>query len=92
MVLFDRLPPGFGGTAVVTDNALASFEATNHLIQLGHRRIAIIAGTQGILTSDERTEGFRKAMNDSGLTVPQEYFKRGSFNMKGEWECGLERG
>ncbi len=36
VVLFDRFPPGFAGTAVVTDNIGASFEATNHLIQLGH--------------------------------------------------------
>jgi LacI family transcriptional regulator len=90
LVLFDRFPPGFTGTAVVTDNTQASFEATSHLIQLGHRRIAIIAGTQGILTADERVEGFRSAMNEGGLTVSQEYFKRGNFNMKGGWDCTLE--
>lgn len=90
LVLFDRFPPGFAGTVVVTDNAGASFGATNHLIQLGHRRIAIIAGTQGISAADERVEGFRSAMNEAGLTVRQEYLKHGDFNMKGGWECALE--
>jgi LacI family transcriptional regulator len=89
-VLFDRFPSGFTGTAVVTDNAQASCEATNHLIRLGHTRIAIVAGTQGISSSDERVEGFRSAMNEAGLTVRKEYFTRGNFNMKGGWECALE--
>lgn len=90
LVLFDRFPPGFSGTAVVTDNLQASFEATNYLIRLGHRRIAVIAGTQGILTADERVEGFRSAMNEMGLKVRQEYVKRGNFMMNGGWECVLE--
>ena len=90
LVLFDRFPPGFTGAAVVTDNLRASFEATQYLIRLGHRRIAIIAGTQGILTSNERVEGFRSAMNDAGLRIPQEYIRHGNFNMKGGWEGGME--
>jgi LacI family transcriptional regulator len=90
LVLFDRFPSGFTGTAVVTDNVQASLEATNYLIQLGHRRIATIAGTQGILTADERVDGFRSAMNDAGLKVQQEYVKRGNFSMNGGWERALE--
>jgi LacI family transcriptional regulator len=90
VVLFDRVPLGFTGTAVVTDNAEASFKATNHLIGLGHRRIAVIAGTQGISTSEERVEGFRRAMYEADLTVRNEYLKRGNFNMKDSWECALE--
>lgn len=90
LVLFDRFPSGFKGTAVVTDNAQASLDATNHLIRLGHKRIAIIAGTQGISSSDERVEGFRSAMIEAGLLVRKEYFTRGNFNMRGGWECALE--
>lgn len=90
LVLFDRFPPAFTGTVVATDNEGASFEATNHLIRLGHLRIAIIAGTQGISAADERIKGFRRAMDEAGLTVPQELVKCGEFNMKGGWECALE--
>ncbi len=90
LVLFDRFPSGFTGTAVVTDNAQASHEATNHLIRLGHTRIAIIAGTPGISSAHERVEGFRSAMNEAGLMVRKEYFTRGNFNMKGGRECALE--
>jgi DNA-binding LacI/PurR family transcriptional regulator len=90
LVLFDRYPPAFAGTVVATDNEGASFEATNHLIRLGHLHIAIIAGTRGISAADERIEGFRRAMNEAGLTVRQEFLKHGDFNMKGGWECALE--
>jgi len=90
LVLFDRFPPAFTGTVVATDNAGASFEATNHLIQLGHLRIAIIAGTHGISAADERVEGFRRAMNEADLTVRREFLKYGDFNMRGGWECALE--
>ena len=90
LVLFDRFPPAFTGTVVATDNIEASFEATNHLIQLGHKRIAIIAGARGISTADERIEGFRRAMNEASLTVRQEFIKHGDFNMKGGWECALD--
>ena len=90
LVLFDRFPPAFTGTVVAADNIRASFEATNHLIQCGRLRIAIIAGTQGISAADERVEGFRRAMNDAGLAVRLEFLKFGNFNMRGGWECALE--
>ena len=90
LVLFDRFPPGFEGTAVLTNNAEASFEGTKHLIRLGHRRIAIIAGTKGISAADERVEGYCGAMNDAGLTVPREFFKRGDFSMNEGLKCALE--
>jgi LacI family transcriptional regulator len=90
VVLFDRFPLGFAGAAVVTDNSQASFDATEHLIGLGHHRIAIIAGSPGIYTADERVEGFRNAMSRAGLIVPPEYTRRGNFLMEGGWKCGLE--
>jgi DNA-binding LacI/PurR family transcriptional regulator len=90
LVLFDRYPPAFAGTVVATDNEGASFKATNHLIRLGHLRIAIIAGTRGISAADERVEGFRRAMSDAGLAIRPEFLKHGDFNMKGGWECALE--
>jgi len=90
LVLFDRIPAGFTGAAVSSNNAEASFEATNHLIRLGHRRIAIIAGPPGISTAEERIEGFRRAMNEAGLIVRQEYFQCGHFKMSGGLECALE--
>ncbi|HEV2417457.1 MAG TPA: LacI family DNA-binding transcriptional regulator [Terriglobia bacterium] len=90
LVLFDRIPGGFKGTVVTTNNTLASYEATRHLISLGHQRIGVIAGPPDISTSDERLEGFRKAMSEASLLVREEYFKRGNYKLEGGYQCALE--
>ena len=41
LVFFDRIPFGLRGCSVETDNHLAAYLATRHLIDLGHRSIAI---------------------------------------------------
>ena len=78
-VFFDRTPPGFSGTAVVSDNFGASREAIRHLIALGHSRIAIISGSQDLSVSNARLEGFRRALQEANLSLPHEYLKFGDF-------------
>lgn len=90
LVLFDRIPGGFKGTVVTTDNTAASYEATRYLIRLGHQRIAVIAGPPDISTSNERIDGFRTAMSEAGLIVREEYFKRGNYKLEAGYECALE--
>ena len=77
MVFFDRTPPSFSGAAVVTDNLEASRAATRHLISLGHTRIAIIAGWKELSVSMIRLEGFREAVQEAGLPLPEQYVKLG---------------
>ena len=77
MVFFDRTPPSFSGAAVVTDNLEASRVATRHLISLGHTRIAIIAGWKELSVSMIRLAGFREALQEAGLALPEQYVKLG---------------
>jgi LacI family transcriptional regulator len=44
--------------------------AVDHLVDLGHRRIALIEGPEGFRSAFERREGFLAAMARQGLTVP----------------------
>jgi LacI family transcriptional regulator len=90
LVLFDRVPPGYTGPAVVIDNFEAASEATKYLISLGHRNIAFIAGRLDLSTGSARAEGFRRALDDAHLPLPGEYFKRGDFKPKSGYQCGLE--
>jgi LacI family transcriptional regulator, galactose operon repressor len=90
IVLFDRVPPGHQGPAVVIDNVRAAYQATQYLISLGHRRIALVAGRLDLSTGLDRAEGFRKALEDSHLPVRGEYFKRGDFKPESGFRCGLE--
>jgi LacI family transcriptional regulator len=90
LVLFDRVPPGYTGSALVIDNMGAAYEATNYLISLGHRKIAFIAGRLDLSTGNLRAEGFRKALEDAHLPLRGEYFKRGDFKTESGHRCGLE--
>ena len=90
IVLIDRVPPGFAGAAVITDNFSAAYEGTRHLIQLGHHRIAIITGQLSLSNGLDRLEGFRKALQEQHLALPDEYLQHGNFQLESGYQCGLE--
>src|SRR6185437_11077199 len=71
IVLIDRLLEGLKASAVITDDVQVGMLATQHLINLGHRRIGHLRGTIAS-TSRRRFEGFISAMADAGLHVPPE--------------------
>jgi LacI family transcriptional regulator len=52
--------------SVLVDNRAAAREATEHLLALGHRRIAFVEGPPGLHTSAQRLEGFEAAMRAAG--------------------------
>jgi DNA-binding LacI/PurR family transcriptional regulator len=52
---------------VVIANAEASREATRHLIQLGHQRIAYLGDRHGYQSDTERFGGYRQALDEAGL-------------------------
>ncbi|MCC5975391.1 MAG: LacI family DNA-binding transcriptional regulator [Rubellimicrobium sp.] len=66
-VLFDHRLDGVESDFVGADNALASSMLTEHLIRLGHRRIAFLGGTSGLYTAEERKRGFLATMAASGV-------------------------
>ena len=90
VVLVDRTIPGFAGGMVTTDNRTAAYEATNHLIGLGHTGIAIITGRLDLSVGSERVEGFRKAMQEAHLPIRDEYFRHGDFLLESGYRCGIE--
>lgn len=77
IMFFDQLPHGLEVAGVTTDNIGAAYEATRLLIQLGHLRIAVMARQLNISPQAERVEGFRKAMQEAGLPIREEYFRAG---------------
>jgi LacI family transcriptional regulator, galactose operon repressor len=90
LVFFDRIPPGFTGSAVLTNNLEAVFEATRHLMAMGHRRLAIITGRPNLSSARDRLEGFRKALQQEGVLLRSEYLRQGDFQVESGYNCGLE--
>lgn|SRR5487761_1813099 len=76
---FVLVDPRTGPPADVASVSVAQLSgaqaATQHLIDLGHSRIAMIAGPTGQLSSDDRLLGFRAAMAGAGHAVPDEYVR-----------------
>jgi len=71
--------------AVETDDEAGAFEMTNHLIALGHRRIAFLTGRPGAPWSQERLAGYRRAHQHAGLEVDDRLvFTGGSTIEEGE--------
>jgi LacI family transcriptional regulator len=56
----------FACPSVLVDNRAAAREATEHLLALGHRRIAFVEGPPGLHTSAHRLEGFEAAVAAAG--------------------------
>jgi LacI family transcriptional regulator len=59
--------------AVVADNHNGVLEATRHLINLGHKKIAFVGGEEAISDYHGRLAGYRDAMSEAGLQVPEGY-------------------
>lgn len=66
-VLVGRPRPGSGMPAVWSDDAAAVTEAVDHLVGLGHRRIARVAGLPALEHTQVRTDAFHAAMARHGL-------------------------
>lgn len=61
-------------------NWAGGLAATQHLVDLGHRRIAIISGPSGMLCSRARLDGYRGALETIGLPVDPEFVRHGDFH------------
>ena len=54
---------------VESDDLLASYAVTQHLLKLGHKRIAFFAGPAATPWTQERFEGYRRALREAGIDV-----------------------
>ncbi len=78
--------PSVGAT-----NWLGGRLATEHLLSLGHRRIAIISGDASLRCSRDRIAGYRAALEDAGVAVDAELIRPGAFIQQTGYEqtCAL---
>ncbi len=81
IILLDRRVEGLETTQVVVDNENGTYEAVTHLIRLGHRRIGIINGLANIQTTEERFNGYKKALQDNHIRLDPQLIKYGDFKI-----------
>jgi LacI family transcriptional regulator len=77
----DAIAPSVG-----MDDRSAAADITRHLIELGHRRIAIILGDATHSSNNERYAGFRRALDEAGIALDPSLIGQGLYT----FESGLE--
>ena len=89
-VLVDRAINNVGCDTVLVDNLGASYNAIEHLINCGHKRIGIICGNKKIYTASERLKGYINAFDDYKLTIDQDLIKYGSYDLQSGYDLLIE--
>jgi DNA-binding LacI/PurR family transcriptional regulator len=67
LVLVDEQLPGFELPAVVSDSRRGAREIAQHVVEQGHRRVAIIGGPPALWTAQQRLAGYREALAGVGI-------------------------
>jgi len=80
-----RYPPDERVSYVDADNVGGARMAVEHLLRLGHRRIAIVTGPLGMMAGQDRLEGYRQALESRGLPVEEALMAEGDFTESGGW-------
>ncbi len=71
VVLFDRITNEVDCDKVIIDDQMGAYMATKKLIDQGRKKIALITTDDYLSVSKERTQGYMKALTDSGLQVDE---------------------
>ncbi|TQS24435.1 LacI family DNA-binding transcriptional regulator [Microbispora sp. KK1-11] len=83
LVLLDPTgDPGHRVPSVGAGNWNGGLTATRHLLELGHRRIAIITGPPHALSSRARLDGYRAALDTAGVPVDPELICQGDYQIE----------
>jgi LacI family transcriptional regulator len=81
VVIVDREIKGVTADLVEVDHEQGGYLAARHLIELGHRRIAMIAGPRGLPVSVQRLAGFRRGLAEAGLSLRGAYLMHRDFTL-----------
>ncbi len=90
IVLLNNQYPGTFVHTITFDNVDGAFQATRHLIQLGHTRIAYVGDRFGLESDTERLKGYRKALAEVGLPFSEELVVRGDGKSTGAREAAAK--
>jgi LacI family transcriptional regulator len=90
IVALDRKVQGLQVPTITVDNISGSYEAVSYLLNKGHRHIAVIAGSPGIMTSDHRLEGYRRAMAEQKIEVDETLIRYADFQKDKAYQAAVE--
>lgn len=89
-VIVDTFIDGVRANYVTTDDLTGAYEATKHLIELGHKRIIHLTGQQNISTSRNRLAGYKKALIGARIIFDEKLIKETDFTEESGYQVMKE--
>ncbi|KAF0864076.1 LacI family DNA-binding transcriptional regulator [Pseudomonas sp. LD120] len=90
MVIVDRGLEGLDADLVRIDHQYGAYLATRHLLELGHRDIACIAGPANTSAAQMRLAGFYQALREAGVAVPAQRILESDFSSTGGYQVAAQ--
>jgi LacI family transcriptional regulator len=86
LVILDRRISHGGVDLVRCDSEHGAYLLTRHLIELGHRRIALVSGPRAVSTAVDRANGYARALGEAGLEIDEQLMCYGEFTPEAGYE------
>ena len=86
IIVVDREIKRLKVDSVLVDNLSGGYQATKHLLNLGHKIISCISGPSLITPSSERIEGYKKALMEASLEIDEKLILMGDFQFEGGYK------
>jgi LacI family transcriptional regulator len=71
LVFFDRICEDIDTDRVIVDDETGAYDAVNHLISIGCKRIVHLSGPPNLSIGKNRMDGYRKALREHNITVDE---------------------
>ncbi|MED3623473.1 LacI family DNA-binding transcriptional regulator [Neobacillus thermocopriae] len=90
VVILGSKIPGVKINEILVDNFEGGYMATNHLLELGHKKIAFISGSADSYASIERYKGFQSALADKKIKIIEDFVIFDKFYIDSGYKNGLK--
>jgi DNA-binding LacI/PurR family transcriptional regulator len=90
MIIFDRVSQHLSAPSVRIDNKEGGMQATEHLIEQGYKRIAILAGPKNLSISNDRMDGYLAALKKHRIKADPELIVHCDFNQQYAYNATLD--
>ena len=75
IVFFDRIVDEIDTHKVIANNYKGAYEATEHLIKDGYKKIALVSNASVLSIAKERESGYKAALQDNGISIDESLIK-----------------
>lgn len=87
VVLVDRDIPGGKFDGIFSNDVDGAYEAVECLIEEGHEKIAVITGPETSKPGNDRLNGYKKALEQHGIAIDEQYVVSGGFKEEGAYQA-----